>query len=260
MTNKQLMSLTAGLLIIGLGLATLSAKRNISSPVVQSDSGKAHSDLASFNEKVQLAKGGDEAAVANLTKAVFEHFAPPLAAEELSRSSERFVRAEMKYRNGKTPGIPEARLVETLNRMAKALEAPDYARVSVSQVRFLRLKLMTAFPGFIGPPPQSGFDGHAVNPKMSPLEATALGLILITQKLSNEEFQVTPEEWETAQVQKQLKKLRTHEQNDASPSGPKLALYVESAKTKELKEVFLNHISDALPLLDNSLQELGIPR
>ena len=63
MTNKQLMSFTAGLLIIGLGLATLSAKRNVSSPVVQSDNGKAHSDLASFNEKVQLAKGGDEAAV-----------------------------------------------------------------------------------------------------------------------------------------------------------------------------------------------------
>lgn len=120
MANKHLMTF-AGLLVIILAFATLSARVDSPSQVKDRNNSEADSGLASFNDKVRLARGGDETAVANLTAAVFRRFATPETAEVLSRYNERFVRAELNYRRDKTSGIPEARLVETLNRIASCL-------------------------------------------------------------------------------------------------------------------------------------------
>jgi hypothetical protein len=97
---------------------------------------------------------------------------------------------------------------------------------------------------------------------MSPLEATGLTLLLVTQKLANEDFQVTPEEWTARRHQKAVAKWRAHRNGIPAPieESTKAVARVESARTKELKAAFLSRAVDILPSVDRSLEAFGIPR
>ena len=63
----------------------------------------------------------------------------------LSVAKDRFVTSEVNYRREGRGGISERKLVNSLNKVAKQLAAPDFARVSVAQVRYLRINLLTVY-------------------------------------------------------------------------------------------------------------------
>ncbi len=261
MTGKHAEKAIIPLLLI-LGLATLSAKVGVSPPPQENGSSNAQARFASFNSKARLAKSGDERAVRDLADQVFTEFGYSEVAGALSLFKDRLVRAEVNYRRTGNGGIPERNVVRMLNGLSKKLGAPDYARVSVRQVRYLRVNLLPVFPSFIGRSSTKQSDKSIINSEMSPLEATGLTLLLVTQKLGNEDFQVTPEEWTAKQYQKTVAKWEAHRNGIPAPmeESTRAVARVETGRTKELKAVFLNRAADVLPSIDRSLEALGIPR
>lgn len=180
--------------------------------------------------------------------------------DALSVVNERLVSSEVKYRREGRGGISEGRLVNSLNKLTKQLAAPDFARVSVAQVRYLRVNLLAVCPSLISDSGERRLGRSIIKTDMSPLEAAALSLILVTQKLSNEDFQVTPREWDRNSYQKQVAKWKAFRSGRPAALRQKLKAIeaTESAKSKELRQAFTNHASDIEALVDSALTEIGI--
>ncbi|MEK6321562.1 MAG: hypothetical protein AABN33_07760 [Acidobacteriota bacterium] len=229
--------------------------------------GEALAKIAQLNREAESAKTGEKAAVSQLADTVFYQFGFPEMDDVLPKMKERIVRAEMNHRHEGKGAIPEKNVARAINWLVKQLGAPDYANVGIAQVRYVRVNLISVFPSFIGQSNGKKPQKLAINPDMSPLEAAAMTLILAYQKLDNEEFQVTPEEWATNRHNQSVAKWKAYKSGSpvARVTGAKLEIRVESAKTKELKQTITRAANtlglDALrSLADSSLDVLGISR
>lgn len=215
--------------------------------------------LAALDSKARSAKSGDLAAVTSLTDEVLNYFGTPETVWTFSPFKDRMIRAETDYRNKRFKGISEEKVAHLLNKLAKDLDAPDYAYVNSRQIRFLRGRLLTALPSLI----TTTIDSRkrvSIDPEMSPLEAVAMTHLIITQKLSNVSFQVPPEEW----MQNQHEERRANNAPDRQPrSAPqfeaKLMPFEESEKAKTLKQLVLDRSASLEPLIDRYLTDLGLP-
>ena len=93
-------------------------------------------------------------------------------------------------------------------------------------------------------------------------------MLLINQKMSNEEFQVTPQEWLANLHKRNLEKWNAYKSGKAQPAASgsiTFSVRVESARSVEMKQVITNALNalgaDLLTTLaDSSLDTLGIPR
>jgi hypothetical protein len=222
-----------------------------------------------IDQKAQKAKGNDESAVGELADEVF---ATPYFMEVPSDFREamkqRVLSDELKYRHGKK-GIKEEKVVETVDELARKLNAPDYAKTSPLQVRTLRVRLMRGYPNFIAQETseeRKGLKkkvGDTINPEMSPLEAVFVTGVLLQQKMLNEDFQHPPQEWEDKLRKKQLKRWETGENQDAKI---KARLHPgNNDKRREMRHAVANGIakmkvSELLRLPDETLDTLGIER
>jgi hypothetical protein len=99
---------------------------------------------------------------------------------------DRLARAEAKYRNG-GKGVVETDIVRMVNRLAHVLKAPDFARTNLYEVRRLRVGIAPYIPELRSR--QS--DSHT----LSPLEGAYIAMLLVQEKRSNPEFQLTNKEW-----------------------------------------------------------------
>lgn len=103
---------------------------------------------------------------------------------------QRLIDAQVAYFNGKNLGVTDGAVVDALNALAAAFETPDYGRVSLLQVQFVRGRLADLVPTLF----------KQVNPDfdvpMSPLEAMYLMAVVIQQKIENAAYQVPPAEWD----------------------------------------------------------------
>lgn len=188
--TKVFLSLFAITFIAGLS-------RFIPSPVAKGDSPYTPGSL---EEKARKAKGGDEAAVRDLADEVFNRFGHMLPAEVQDAAKERVSRAEVEYRKKGKGGVREIHVVHAVNFLAEKFNAPDFAKTDPRQVRVLRARMRSQVPDFIAPDPddKKGLKkkvGERMNPEVSPLEATTLMLVMLTQKALNDEFQQTPREF-----------------------------------------------------------------
>jgi hypothetical protein len=253
--NREHVTIFATFLIVILGLATISAKVGVS-PGQENRGLESQGRFASLNSKARLAEGGDETAIRELADEVFNQFASPEMTSVLSPFKDRLVLAEVNYRLQGKGGVSEKSVVQSLNKLTKQLGSPDYARVSTGQVRYLRVNLMGAFPSFFSQP-----TAH-VDLEMSPLEAVGLTLVLVTQKLSNEDFQVTPEEWAARRHQKQVEKWEVYRAGKPTVVEPeaKARVVIENSKSKELERVFQDSDADMMPLIEGLLTDMGISR
>lgn len=166
---------------------------------------KASNPLTALNAKVRAAKSGDATAARELADEIFVNFnldeAPAGMADALK---ERLVRAEVNYRNGGHKGIPESDIVRAVNRLAHVLKAPAFARTNLFEVRRLEAGLMLYLPELRPQPSTADEAGNGkgrgaqrapVSRKLSPLEASYIAALLVQQKRSNPEYQLTKEEW-----------------------------------------------------------------
>ena len=107
---------------------------------------------------------------------------------------QRLIDAQIAYLDGKASGVIEGAVVDAMNALATTFDAPDYAMVSTLQVRFLRNRLASGMPVFMGSVPEAKADEP--NSPMSPLQAMFLMSVLINQKRLNPDDQVPPVEWD----------------------------------------------------------------
>src|SRR4029077_9775657 len=98
------------------------------------------------------------------------------------------------YLEGKTSGVPDGAVVDAINGLATAFEAPDYGRVSLLEVRFFRSNMASTLPIFMKSAPDTKPD--EANPPMSPLQAMFTMSRLMDQKLINPDYKVAPAEWD----------------------------------------------------------------
>ena len=102
--------------------------------------------------------------------------------------------------------------------------------------------------------------GEPMNPEVSPLEATALMLVMLTQKALNDDFQRTPKEFA-------VRSSRKPSWLEADRGGPTLALN-DPRNIEKSRTVFnaaargVTHLSvaEAISLADDTLDKLGIKK
>ena len=95
--------------------------------------------IASVNAKAQHPASTDEAAIRQLTNEIFHQLALPEVDSAASTIKERLVRAELKYRSRVDGGISERKMVNAFNKFTRELDLPGYGRVSLGQVRYMRV-------------------------------------------------------------------------------------------------------------------------
>ena len=169
--------------------------------------------------------------------------------------------AEMQYRRGLGKGVKEQSIVNFTNLLVEKFGLPDYARTNQRQVRFMRMLLMMHNPVFMGqgavrPNTQVG---ESINEEMSPLQAVHVLLEVLGHKYSDENFQLTPEEWDQRQASRAT-------QTRATQTGTAHQLVVSiNPKEKEIRSSLARQINsmnpvEALSLMDKAFEVLGMEK
>ena len=213
--------------------------------------------LESINQKAKDARDGNLTDAKDLVGEVIRvaGFEGELAGFATTAIKERVGNAESRYRLGQTAGVPEAKIVRTINGLARRLNLPAFARTNQYEVRKLRLELLPNFPELITQKTQ-GLQpiavGAGLEPQMSPAEAFLIFSLMVQQKLNNREYQMTRAERTSRWNEKH------HHQPGQTPS-----LNPFPNRNREMKEAIRQGIasasnSDVMQLSDVTLNTLGI--
>jgi hypothetical protein len=251
------------ILVIGVGWQT-------SHPATQKGDSKKpmHNQVEEAAKKAKNSK--DEKAVRELADAVFDYAGGQMPASVSDGIKDRLVRAEMNYRKGKK-GIREEDIVRTVNELADTMSAPAYAKTSKLQVKVMRVKLMGDHPSFIAQErdeKKKGLKkevGDTINPEVSPLEGAFITMMMIQQKVLNEDWQKTPEEYAANLNTKRQKEVKS------AAGGQELKGRLVARRAKNIEKVnemmeTINKglgrlgVAGSLDLVDKSLDTLGIER
>lgn len=251
MRRKILLTLSLSLLVLlSVGLFWLMPKdvaeaENIPHP------------LESINQKAKDTRTGNLTDAKDLVGEVIRvaGFEGELAGFATTAIKERVGNAESRYRLGQSSGIPEAKIVRTMNGLARRLNLPAFARTNQYEVRKLRLELLPNFPQLITRKTQGSQPitvGAGLDPQMSPAETLLIFSLMIQQKLNNQEYQMTEAERLSRWNEKH------HHQPGQTPSPNPFP-----NRNREIKEAIRQGIasasgSDALRLSNVTLNTLGI--
>ena len=263
-----------------LWLAASRSAQSGAAPVSQQNAQMAD-PFFDLNRRAKAAKHADEFEVRDLTDEAFKTFAPPeVPVFTQEAMKERVARAEVNYRKGASKGISEIKVAKTINELAAKLQIPEYAKVSPSMVRLVRVGLMMELPDFIAQDAPTArrhikIIRSSINPLMSPLEATAITMFLLQQKIVNDAFQLTHKEFFANLNQKQMQKWREwRAKRDGAqqigdgqaehPSNPKMRV-VSNSKSNDARRAAKKAVEVMAPdallnLADSSLDTLGIDR
>ncbi len=182
----------------------------------------------------------------------------------------RLTKSELNFRGGKHKKITEMDLVIAANNLAEKLALPKYAKTSRSQVRMLRVELMASIPSLIGKVSRSlnhGADrimGDDIDNEMSPAEAVCVFTVLVQQKLYNDLFQATPEEWAGKLRQwRQLRDSQVTSGKEQLPETASLQVLPENKRSDEMMNNLHNKgrslgLEKVSELVSGFLDDLGI--
>lgn len=179
---------------------------------------------------------------------------------------QRLIDAQKAYLNGKASGTIDGGVVDALDGLANEFDAPDSARTSLLQVRFLRNRLAVQMPVFMGSAPDPKADEP--NPPLSPAQAMFLMSWLITQKSANPDYQVAPAEWDRdyyPRLQEQARKadeLRRKVEAGEAKYEVKASLKVGTTTTNSyvliLRRIRQMSVVDGLKVFNDTFARLGI--
>lgn len=177
---------------LGFGLWGLAKKDAVNA---QSDVQPQH-PLEAINRKAVEARTGNLSASKELVGEIIRlaGFETYLQGFTTDRMKDRIGRAESRFRQGQITGIPETKVVRTVNGLAKKFDLPNYTRTNRYEVRKLRLELLPNLPQIItrgteNIEPISG--GGSLSSEMSPAEATLVLALMLQQKMSSRDYQMT---------------------------------------------------------------------
>lgn len=233
--------------------------------------------LGKLNRAAKAAKGTDSVAIAEVADEVFTAFAlPDLPLYTQENAKDRIRRAEMSYRQGGN-SIAEKDVAKTVNELLDKLDLRDYGKVSRPMVRMVRVNLMLRLPNLIAQDPpgkrrKQKQIGSTINPAMSPLEATAVTLFLLQQKMLSDSYRVPYTQFFSNVHRKRMDRwqelrdrkdgIKPAEAQAELDQGPKLRLGPGADRESEVikKRAAVMNSNDLLALADNSLDTLGISR
>jgi len=253
--KKKIMFFLSLSLVAGLGMSWLWL---FEKDLVEAQNGptEAH-PLAAINQKAKAARSGNlpdaEEYIGELIKvAGFENELQGFTSTAIKN---RVGRAESRYRLGQEEGIPEAKIVRTVNGLVKKFNLPRYSRTNLYEVRRLRLGLLPNFPQIITQKKQgvqSVFVGAQIDSQMSPAEAVFVLAMMLQQKMVNPEFQLT----HTERVNRWAGS-HNHVGGQSNSPNP------DQNRSREIKEalslaVASTSTSDALQMSGITLNTLGI--
>ncbi len=250
---KRLVLFLLGLsLIVGLGIGVFwSTNENVAKA-----EGVPH-PLDGINQKARDARNGNQANAEALVGEVIRvaGFENELIGFTSSSIKQRVGRAESRFRLGQSAGIPERKIVRTINGLARQFNLPAYAKTDLYEVRKLRLELLPNFPDLIGQKTQNVQPmavGAGLEAEMSPAESVLILSLMIQQKLLNQDYQLT-----TAERRTRWNEMHNHRpgrissphpaRNRASEMRERLRVAASSAS-----------MSDAFQLSTITLNTLGI--
>lgn len=177
---------------------------------------------AHLSPNVEEANREYEDSIRELADVLFKEFGSEIPPGISERIKERLIRAELKYRESHQ-GVREGNVVEVINNLASRFGAPDYAKTTLLQVRFMRASLRRYVPNLVAVETQESRMGlrqpvgTGMNPEVSPLEAAFLALLMVQQKMLNDDWQQTPEEWAANQKKRYLSRPKVAPQDNAGP-------------------------------------------
>jgi hypothetical protein len=254
-------SVTISLILCTITLLTL-APRWFTRVNAGGDSHTARAHFwASLDAKAARSQAGDEASVRDLAAGIFKPFGWANRAEIRGRILDRVVKAELAYRSGQHPPVPEDNVVKVVNSLAQQLGAPDYAKTNLDQVRYLRTSLMVSSPHLVASGTRSGEDKE-IPRALSPVEATYVVLSLIHQKLYNPKYQEVGDGWLKARHREDVERWEKHREKRLDVnSGPRL-VSITGLRVAEMRQVAgrapMLPTPEALP--DMALDDLGVSR
>jgi hypothetical protein len=215
--------------------------------------------------KAQQAKDGSANSVRLLVDEIFSTLISSYLPDDMSQAmKDRLVRAELKFRHGKK-GVGEARIVKTINDLADQLGAPEYAKTSPLQVHTLRTIFARRTPSLVAPETDEtnrGLkkkEGSRLNPKVSPVEAVFLTILMIHQKILNPEWQQTPEEFAANLPHKRQESTASKGSHILQPSTKR------REKSREMMSLMAQRVGRLSPasiqeIAATSLDNLGFER
>jgi len=156
-----------------------------------------------INRTASQVKNGDEKPIRDLADQVFKHHGIDSAVMlPLASMKDRLVAREIDYQNGKG-GINEEQVAGAVNQLADRFNGPSYAHTTGSEVKKLRLRMLTLYPSLIGRGPSSSRDDSRPHfeARMGPLEAFHVTATMLHQKVFNPEFQLSQEEAQDSSLQ-----------------------------------------------------------
>jgi hypothetical protein len=201
-------------------------------------------------------KNGDEAAVRTLVNEVLaDNGIDGGIIATVSPVPDRLTAAEIAYQKGKAAGVSEDNVANSVNQLARRFHAPPFAYTNIKEVRRLRLKMLTVYPGLIGRGSAAARDDSRPHFEhdMSPIEAFHVTATLIFQKMSNPEFQFSQEEIESAPKQDKATVLKLTQK---VANGERSQELLDSIRhtTQSINS------RDILDQSEQTLDLLGIPR
>jgi hypothetical protein len=271
MRNRQWL---VGLGVLALfGISVTLSRRNAEAGQKPSEQNQPYkSPWQKLDEQAKLENPSDGNSVRALMDEVLDFpnsfgRIPPIMRELVEQ---RLVQAEINYKLGRKPGIPEKCVVQIVNTLADKFGVSDSARTSLHQVEVLRFGTELSSPAFMTPA-SSQKEDTGVYPStadLSPAQATHILLVLITQKMMSPDFQLPLEEWEKTKYQPAMDKmLRYKELRDSGQLG-KMVTHAEvvaypldhDLRTQIYNAVSKMSLTDGLDLVNQAFEIAGISK
>jgi hypothetical protein len=214
------------------------------------------------NHAAQNVRNGDRRAIQNLVDQVFlANGLDGYIAASASSVKERLVSAEVDFQNGTGEGIDTEKVATSVNQLVGSLKLPAYAATNADEVKKVRMRMLTIYPGMIGrgSAAKRNNSGPSFEARMSPVEAFHVAAILVQQKVFNPEFQLTPAERQKisrqSQTGRQLNRAAVTA-NSIAPNGERTRQMVAAIRAAGRVMSF----RDMLDQSELSLDLLGIGR
>lgn len=116
-----------------------------------------------------------------------------------ARLKSPIVGAQLAYQQGGHAGITELQVAQAVNRLSRHFGLPSATLTSHNEVRRLHVAMAADFPsaftGDLKARLAVGGKPLLIHDRMSPLEGTLLFASMMRQKLSNPQYQTTPDEY-----------------------------------------------------------------
>ena len=176
---------------------------------------------------------------------------------------QRLIDAQVAYFNGKNLGVTDEAVMDALNSLATAFETPDYGRVSLLQVQYVRGRFADMFPTLFKEPVSPN-----IGVPMPPLGAIYLMAALIEQKIDNGAYQLPAAEWDRDVYPRAVEQDRAMKERRRVASGeiqPKAELrgFVGRPVDRTLmihvqRRIEAMSLMDGLKLFNETFARLGI--